>query len=233
MERLIHFVTYKTYQPLTTKLPKMPDIKFSKFLVFTNSAVPFPLLGWDAYHHRLGTNPQEFVLHTTGTLALVFLCLSLAVTPLRKMLGLPWLIQFRRMLGLFAFFYGCLHLLAYTWFDKAFNFGAITEDTLKRPFIFLGMFAFLALVPLAITSTNKMVKRLGGRRWNRLHKLVYAAAVAAVTHYYLLVKADTRIPIGFGIAVSILLGYRLLNKFFPSWTQRIPGRASAPKSQTS
>ena len=154
----------------------MPDVKFSKLLVFVNSAVPCVLLGWDAYHHRLGANPQEFVLHTTGTLALVFLCLSLAVTPLRKALGLPWLIRLRRTLGLFAFFYGCLHLLAYTWFDKAFQLGAIVEDTLKRPFIFLGMFAFLVLVPLAITSTNKMVKRLGGRRWSRFHKLAYIAA---------------------------------------------------------
>ena len=121
----------------------MPDIKFSKFLVFVNSAVPCALLGWDAYHHRLGANPQEFALHTTGTLTLVFLCLSLAVTPLRKALGLPWLIQVRRTLGLFTFFYGCLHLFAYTWFDKAFNFSSIVEDTLKRPYIFLGMFAFI------------------------------------------------------------------------------------------
>src|SRR5262245_6979379 len=209
----------------------MPDIKFSKLLVFVNSAVPCALLGWDAYHHRLGANPQEFVLHTTGTLALVFLCISLAVTPLRKALGLPWLIRLRRTLGLFAFFYGCLHLLAYTWFDKAFKFNEIVEDTLKRPFIFLVMFAFLVLVPLAITSTNNMVKRLGGRRWNRLHKLAYVAAISGVIHYYLLVKADTRIPIGFGIAVAVLLVYRLLNKFFPSWTQRLPARASASKSE--
>src|SRR5262245_36601492 len=94
----------------------MPDIKFSKLLVFVNSAVPWALHGWDAYHHSLGANAQKFVLHTTGTLALVCLCLSLAVTPLRKALGLPWLIQLRRTLGFFAFFYGCLHLLAYTWF---------------------------------------------------------------------------------------------------------------------
>jgi len=208
----------------------MPDIKFSKLVVFINSAVPFALLGWDAFHHRLGTNPQEFVLRTTGTLALVFLCLSLAVTPLRKMLGLPWMIQFRRTLGLFAFFYGCLHLLAYTWFDKAFKFGAIAEDTLKRPFIFLGMFAFLLLVPLAITSTNKMVKRLGGRRWNRLHKLAYVAAISGVIHYYLLVKADTRIPLAFGFTLAILLGYRILNKFLPSLTERRLVRSSASKT---
>jgi sulfoxide reductase heme-binding subunit YedZ len=209
---------------------KSPDIKFSKLLVFINSAVPFALLAWDAYHHRLGTNPQEFVLHTTGTLTLVFLCLSLAVTPLRKILGAPWMIRLRRMLGLFAFFYGCLHLLAYTWFDKAFKFGAIVEDTLKRPFIFLGMFGFLVLLPLAITSTNKMVKRLGGRRWNRLHKLAYVAAVAGVIHYYLLVKADTRIPLAFGFVVAALLGYRILNKFMPSLTERPLAKLSKAKS---
>jgi len=208
----------------------MPDIKFSKLVVFVNSAIPFLLLGWDAYYHRLGTNPQEFVLHTTGTLTLVFLCLSLAVTPSRKALGLPWLIQFRRMLGLFAFFYGCLHLLAYTWFDKAFNLSAIVEDTLKRPFIFLGMFAFLVLVPLAITSTNKMVKRLSGRRWNRLHKLAYVAAISGVVHYYLLVKADTRIPLAFGFTLAMLLGYRVLNKFLPSLTERRFAKAPAAKS---
>lgn len=204
----------------------MPDLKFAKFAVFVNAAVPASLLLWDAYHHRLGTNPQEFVLHTTGTLTLVFLLLSLAVTPLRKMLGLPWMVQFRRMLGLYAFFYGCLHLLAYTWFDKAFSLRAIATDTIQRPFIFLGMLGFLILVPLAITSTNQMVKRLGGRRWNRLHKLAYAAAVAGVLHYYLLVKADTRIPLAFGGALAMLLAYRLLNKFFPSVTERRPGRRS-------
>lgn len=208
----------------------MPDIKFSKRLVFVNSVVPCAMLAWDAWHHRLGVNPQEFVLHTTGTLALVFLCLSLAVTPIRKALGLPWMVQLRRTLGLFAFFYGCLHLLAYTWFDKSFNLSVIVEDTLKRPFIFLGMFAFLILVPLAITSTNKMVKRLGGRRWNLLHKLAYVAAISGVIHYYLLVKADTRIPLAFGAALAVSLGYRVLNKFLPSLTERRLARTQATKS---
>ncbi len=207
----------------------MPDIKFSKLVIFINSAIPFALLAWDAYHHRLGTNPQEFVLHTTGTLTLVFLTLSLAVTPLRKMLGLPWMIRFRRTLGLFAFFYGCLHLLTYTWFDKGFNFSVIVEDTLKRPFIFLGMFGFLVLIPLAVTSTNKMVKRLGGRRWNRLHKLAYLAAIAGVLHYYLLVKADTRIPLAFGFTLAALLGYRILNKLLPSLTERRLAKPPAAK----
>jgi sulfoxide reductase heme-binding subunit YedZ len=208
----------------------MPDIKFSKFVVFINSAIPFALLAWDAYHHRLGTNPQEFVLHTTGTLTLVFLCLSLAVTPLRKLLGLPWMIQFRRMLGLFAFFYCCLHLFSYTWFDKGFNFRAIVDDTLQRPFIFLGMFAFLLLVPLAATSTNGMVKRIGGRRWNRLHKLAYVAAASGALHYYLLVKADTQMPVAFGLVLAVLLGYRILNKFLPSLTERRLARSRIDSS---
>jgi methionine sulfoxide reductase heme-binding subunit len=203
----------------------MPDIKFAKFIVFINGAVPITLLAWDAYHHHLGANPLEFATHTTGTLTLVFLILSLAVTPLRKMLGLPWLIQMRRTLGLYAFFYGALHLLCYTWFDKVFKLGAIVEDTLQRPFIFLGMLSFLIMVPLAITSTNRMVKRLGGRRWNRLHRLVYLAAAAGVLHYYLLVKADTTIPVAFGIALAILLIYRILNRFFPQLTQKTPARA--------
>jgi len=209
----------------------MLDIKFAKFAVLVNSAVPLTLLLWDAYHHRLGTNPQEFVLHTTGTLTLVFLLLSLAVTPLRKILGLPWMVQFRRVLGLYAFFYGCLHLLAYTWFDKGFGLKAIAEDTLKRPFIFLGMLAFLVMVPLAVTSTNNMVRRLGGKRWNRLHKLVYLSAVAGVLHYYLLVKADTRIPVAFGLVLACLLAYRVLNKYFPSLTQRKPRRMTTQSTQ--
>lgn len=210
----------------------MPDIKFAKFAVWVNSVVPFSLLLWDAYHHRLGTNPQEFVLHTTGTLTLVFLLLSLAVTPLRKILGLPWMVQFRRMLGLYAFFYGSLHLLSYAWFDKGFSLKVIAEDTINRPFIFLGMFGFLVMVPLAVTSTNNMVKRLGGQRWNRLHKTAYLAAIAGVLHYYLLVKADTRIPLAFGAVLAILFGYRLLNKFFPSYTQRKPHRVASKPSQS-
>jgi sulfoxide reductase heme-binding subunit YedZ len=203
----------------------MPDIKFSKLLVLVNCAVPAALLGWDAYFHRLGANPQEFMLHTTGTLTLVFLLLSLAVTPLRKALGLPWMVQFRRMLGLCAFFHGVLHLLAYTWFDKAFDIGAIVRDTLNRPFIFLGMLSFQLMVPLAATSTNRMIKRLGGRRWNRLHKAAYVAAAAGVLHYYLLVKADISKPLGFGIVLALLLAYRVLNRYAPAWTERSPARA--------
>ncbi len=202
----------------------MEEIQFAKRLVFINALVPIVLLGWDAYHHRLGANPLEFVTHTTGTLTLVFLLLSLAVTPLRKMLGLPWLIKVRRMLGLYAFFYGFLHLITYFWFDKSFNLAEAGRDILKRPFIAIGMLGFFLMVPLAITSTNSMVKRLGGKRWRQLHKAVYFAAAAGVVHYWMLVKADTRLPVAFGVALAILLVYRILNKYLPKWTERKPAR---------
>lgn len=202
------------------------DIKFARLLVFVNAAVPFVLLLWDWRHAELGANPLEFVTHTTGMLALIFLTLSLAVTPLRKAAGQPWMIRLRRMIGLYAFFYAALHLLAYVWFDKTFSLGAIIDDTARRPYITLGMFAFFLLVPLAVTSTNRMVKLLGGARWNRLHRAVYIASIAGVAHYYLLVKADTRKPIAFAIVIGALLVYRLLNKYFSSRTERRPAPAS-------
>src|SRR5689334_22711586 len=174
------------------------DIGFIKFVIFINSIVPLSLLSYDAYYHRLGANPLEFFTHTTGTLTLVFLLISLAVTPLRKILGLPWMVKLRRMLGLYAFFYGFLHLMAYIWFDKSFHLGAVAEDVFKRPFIAIGMLGFFLMVPLAITSTTGWIKRLGGKNWNRLHKLVYISAIAGVIHYYLKVKTDVRIPLIFG-----------------------------------
>jgi methionine sulfoxide reductase heme-binding subunit len=200
------------------------EIGFIKFVIFVNSLVPLLLLGYDAYYHRLGANPLEFFTHTTGTLTLVFLLISLAVTPLRKMLGLPWMVKLRRMLGLYAFFYGFLHLTAYVWFDKSFNLSAAAEDVFKRPFIALGMLGFFLMVPLAITSTNGWVKRIGGKNWNRLHKLIYVSAISGVIHYYLKVKTDTRIPLLFGAVLAVLLIYRVVNKYAPKLTQRRPAR---------
>lgn len=201
------------------------EIGFIKFVVFVNALVPLVLLGYDAYYHRLGANPLEFFTWTTGTLTLVFLLISLAVTPLRKMLGLPWMVKLRRMLGLYAFFYGFLHLLAFLWFDKSFNLSAASADVFKRPFIAVGMLGFFLMVPLAITSTTGWVKRLGGKNWNRLHKLAYLSGIAGVIHYYLKVKTDTRIPLLFGAVLLGLLVYRILNKYAPQWTQRQPARA--------
>jgi sulfoxide reductase heme-binding subunit YedZ len=188
----------------------MKDPRFVKFVVFVNSAVPLALLGWDALQHHLGANPINFALRTTGMLALVFLLLSLTVTPVRLVSGWNWLSHFRRMLGLWAFFYGCIHLSLYFGFDREFSFEGMVEDVAKRPFILAGMTALLLMVPLALTSTNASIKRLGSKRWKMLHRLAYVSAAAGVLHYYWLVKADIRQPVAFAIALAILLLYRVL-----------------------
>lgn len=193
----------------------MKDTRFAKLVLFINALVPLTLLLWDVYHQRVGANPLEFATRTTGMLTLLFLIITLAVTPARKITGLNWLIKFRRMLGLFAFFYGFLHLLTYIWFDRYFNLKSIPSDVASRPFIALGMLAFFLMVPLAITSTDKMIKRLGGKRWNRLHKLIYASGVAGAIHFWLLVKSDTRLPLTFGFVLLLLLAHRLFVKHYP------------------
>jgi len=175
----------------------LKEIKFYKVALFVNALVPLVLLGWDWLHGRLGADPLNFVTRTTGTMTIVFLLLSLAVTPARKASGVQWLIRFRRMLGLYAFFYGLLHLTTYIWFDKFFDLRAVVQDVWRRPFIAIGMFSFFLMVPLAVTSTNGMIKRLGGKRWARLHKAVYVTAIGGVLHFYMLVKSDTRRPLLF------------------------------------
>jgi len=188
---------------------------FPKIVVFINSLIPLVLLLWDLYRNRVGPNPLEFATRTTGMLTLVFLCLTLAVTPLRKIFGLNSLVKFRRMLGLFAFFYGSLHLLTYVWFDRQFKLLNTVQDVAQRPFILAGMTAFVLMLPLALTSTTRMVKRLGGKRWARLHRLVYLAGIAGVVHFWMLVKSDTSLPLTFAFIVLFLLGYRLLLKYEP------------------
>ena len=194
----------------------MADVRFAKIVVFVNALVPLVLLLWDVYQKRVGPNPLEFATRTTGMLTLIFLSLTVAVTPLRKIFGINSLVKVRRMLGLFAFFYGSLHLLTYVWFDRLFNFISVGQDVVRRPFLLVGMIAFVLMVPLAITSTNKMVKRLGGKRWAMLHRLVYVAAVAGVIHFWMLVKSDIRLPLTFGFIVLFLLAYRLFVKYAPS-----------------
>jgi len=191
-------------------------ISFPKLVLFINAVIPLVLLLWDLYRKQVGPNPLEFATRTTGMLTLVFLSLTVAITPLRQIFGFNSLVKFRRMLGLFAFFYGSLHLLTYVWFDRLFNLVSVATDVVQRPFILLGMTAFLLMLPLAITSTNKMVKRLGGKRWARLHRLVYLAAIAGVVHFWMLVKSDIRLPLTFAFIILFLLGYRLLVKYFPS-----------------
>ena len=194
----------------------MSDVRFVKAVIFVNALVPLGLLLWDLYHKRVGPNPLQFATTTTGMLTLIFLSLTVAITPLRKIFGINALVKLRRMLGLFAFFYGTLHLLTYISFDRQFDFLSVGPDVVRRPFILAGMVAFLLMVPLAITSTNKMVKRLGGKRWAKLHRLVYVSAIAGVVHFWMLVKSDTSLPLTFAFIVLFLLGYRLLTKYAPS-----------------
>jgi len=194
----------------------LQQMNFPKLVIFINSLIPLVLLLWDLYHKRVGPNPLEFATRTTGMLTLIFLSLTVAVTPLRKIFGINALVKYRRMLGLFAFFYGALHLLTYVWFDRLFKLASVAQDVVKRPFILAGMTAFALMLPLAITSTNRMVKRLGGKRWARLHRLVYFAAIAGVVHFWMLVKSDTRLPLTFAFILLFLLGYRLFAKYAPA-----------------
>jgi len=180
---------------------------------------------WRILVPSLPPNPLDFFTHLTGDWTIRFIVATLAITPLRKLLGVPDLIRFRRMLGLFAFFYGCLHFLTYLWFDKLFDFHEIWKDVAKRPFITAGFTAFVLMVPLALTSTRGWIRRLGGKRWQRLHRLIYVTAVAAVVHYYWLVKSDIRLPVLYGALVAVLLLYRLVT----SVTRRVRQQAASLK----
>ncbi len=180
-----------------------------KPLVFALCLAPLLRLGWKAFNSELGANPIEVITHSTGLWTLIFLLITLSITPLRKVTGQFWLIRFRRMTGLFAFFYGCLHLMTYVWLDKFFDLHEMIADIGKRRFITMGLTAFLLMVPLAVTSTRKMIQRLGGKRWNALHRLIYASAAAGVIHFLWLVKKDLRQPERYAAVLALLLGYRL------------------------
>ena len=157
----------------------------------------------------LGANPAEYITRTTGDWTLRILLITLAVTPLRRLSGWNWLIKLRRMLGLFSFFYASMHMLSYVAFDFVFDWPEIVRDIIKRPFITIGFTAFLLLIPLAATSTDAMVRRLGGKRWLRLHRLVYAIAVLGVVHFWLMVKRDITEPAIYAAILALLLGYRI------------------------
>lgn len=180
----------------------------AKPLVFLVSLLPLVWIGWLAWQGELGANPVETLSHRTGDWSLRFLLLTLMVTPARRLTGWNRLQQFRRMLGLFAFFYVSLHFAVYLIFDQFFDGSAIVADVVKRPYLTVGFAAFLLLIPLAITSTQGMMKRLG-RNWQRLHRLVYLIAVLGVLHYAWLVKADLTEPLLYGTVLAALLGYRL------------------------
>jgi len=183
--------------------------------LFVVCLIPFAQLAYKAYTGDLGVNPIEFITRFTGSWVLIFLLATLSVTPLRKITGWNDLIKFRRMLGLFAFFYALLHFSTYIVLDHFFDFQRIAKDILKRPYVTVGFTGFVLMIPLAITSTAGMIRRLG-KRWQQLHRLVYVAAIAGVIHFYWLVKADIRRPLQYGTVLAILLGYRLFAKWTPS-----------------
>ncbi len=182
--------------------------RWTKVALFLLCLIPAGELAWRFYHNELGANPTEYITHKTGDWIIRFLMITLAVTPLRKSLNIPKLARFRRMLGLFAFFYGCLHLMTWVWFDKFFDVSEMWKDVVKRRFITMGMAGLTMMIPLAITSTAGWVRRLGFVRWQRLHRLVYFAAAAGVIHYYWLVKSDVRLPVMYGAIWVVLMGYR-------------------------
>ena len=188
--------------------------KWAKVAVFALASWPFLFIVWRTVRQDLTANPVEFYQHQTGDWTLRFLIFTLCITPFRKLLNLPDLIRFRRMLGLFAFAYVCCHFLTYLVLDQSFDFAAIWKDIAKRPFITVGFLGFLLLLPLAITSTAGWIRRLGGKRWQTLHRAIYFAAVCGVIHYYWKVKSDVRMPLFYGALVAILLLWRLGDWFF-------------------
>jgi len=180
-----------------------------KVALFLASLIPLIRLSWYGYFSQLGANPIEFITRSLGTWTLVFLLITLSITPLRKLSGWSWLIKLRRMAGLFAFFYALLHFITYIWLDQFFDLNDIYKDVIKRPFITIGFTAFVLLIPLAVTSTNAMMKKLGGKRWQMLHRLIYPIAIFAVLHYWWLVKKDITQPLIYAAVLATLLGYRV------------------------
>lgn len=193
---------------------KTQNLKF-KILpagAFLACLAPLGSLALDAYSDNLGANPIEVITRSTGSWTLIFLLITLSVTPLRRIPGFKGLIKLRRMLGLYAFFYACLHFTTYIWLDQFFDLGEILKDIPKRPFITVGFLSFALLIPLALTSTSGMIRRLG-RRWQQLHRLSYAIAIGGVIHFLWLVKADIRRPLTYGFALALLLAYRLVARW--------------------
>ena len=184
-------------------------LRYLKPVLFLACLVPLARLAWRAFHAQLGANPIEAITHGTGDWTLTFLLITLAVTPLRKLTRQYWLIKFRRMIGLFAFFYGCLHLMTYVWLDKFFDVHEMLKDIAKRRFITAGMTAFALMLPLALTSTQWSIRKLGGKRWQALHRLIYFSAAAGVIHYIWLVKADLKKPLEYGFVLGVLILFRI------------------------
>jgi sulfoxide reductase heme-binding subunit YedZ len=200
--------------------------KWTKVIVFLLCLVPLGMLVLRAVQGNLTANPIEFITHTTGDWILRFLVITLAITPLRQILRLPQLIRFRRMLGLFAFFYACLHFSTWIGLDKFFDWTEMWKDVQKRRFITVGFTGFVLMIPLAITSTAGWIRRLGGKRWQTLHRAIYVSAIAGVIHYYWLVKSDVRKPLQYAAMVGVLLAWRLGSWIYGRWQRVAAGSAS-------
>ena len=198
--------------------------------VFAACLIPLGLLVGRGFTGGLTANPIEFITHRTGDWTLRFLLIALAITPLRRLTGWAALASFRRMLGLFAFFYVLLHFSTYLVLDFFFSFDLIFDDIVERRYITAGFTGFVLLIPLAVTSTQRMIRRLGGERWRRLHRLVYVAAIAGVVHYYWLVKADVRPPLFYAAILTVLLGTRLWFRFAKSARKR--SRVVSPRNRS-
>ena len=188
-----------------------------KPLVFLGCLLPLILLAWNGLNGNLSANPISDITNETGVWTLRFIVLTLAITPVRKITSWHWLIKFRRMTGLFAFFYGTLHFTTYIWLDQFFDWQSILHDIPNRPFITIGFASFILMLPLAVTSTQKMIRRLGGRRWDVLHRLIYCTAVGAVIHYLWLVKVVTYRQITYATMVAALLIFRLVWKYITAF----------------
>ena len=188
----------------------MNRLRLIKFVLFVAALLPLARLGWKALHGGLGANPIEVITHSTGDWTLILVLTTLSITPLRQLTRQYWLIGLRRMIGLFAFFYGTLHFLTYIVLDKFFDVHEMLKDIGKRPFITVGFSAFVLMIPLALTSTAGSIRRLGGKNWQRLHRLIYLTAILGVVHYLWLVKADKRKPLEYGAVLAVLLLYRVV-----------------------
>ena len=200
---------------------KVLSSKWIKVPVFVLCLAPLGHLAWRAFSHHLTANPIEYITHQTGDWTLIFIVATLAITPLRRLLRIPELIRFRRMLGLFAFFYSFLHFSTWIGLDKFFDWTDMLHDVRKRLFITIGFTGFALMIPLALTSTAGWIRRLGGKRWIALHRLIYGTAIAGVVHYYWLVKSDVRKPLFYGVLVGLLLAFRV-----GYWLMARPGKPS-------
>ena len=205
--------------------------KWTKAGVFLLCLVPLGVLIWDAFTGNLGANPTQFMEHATGDWTLRFVAFTLCITPLRRLLKQPNLIRFRRMLGLFAFFYGCCHFAVYLTFDQVFDLHGIWADIAKRRYITVGFTGFVLMIPLAITSTAGWIRRMGGRRWALLHRAIYVTAVAGVIHFWWLVKSDVHVPLEYAAVFAALLGWRITDYY--AKPRRTVGRSIPARKQES